>query len=481
MKTFSTILIVLIALSFHGKAHEIHNAAATGDLEKVIFLLTNNENLLNIKDRNGMTALHHAIESGNNNISVYLIENGADLDIKDEKYEATPLHYAAAKGNLEITEIIIDKNEGTLEERDKYQKTALLIACENGQALVVKFLLDSGADIKARDQLGLTPLMSACSGMNMGVVELLVNRGVSINDFTIYQNKEYTALTIAALYGFKEMVNYLIELKAGIPESVLDLTLRSAVQRDLIPLFEYIQEKGLEIGGASLEKQQELIYLASASGSEEIFKALMRNGFDALKKDRYGWTVLHHAASRNKSDMIEFLVKDVGIEMNTRSKRGETAYNVANFLYHNEATEILQTLRVDSSEVQFPEIVGPYMGQKTPGDTPEMFMPGIVSGPYRAHGTVAFSPDGKEAYWSDMIPGQQSVMEMKMINNQWTPPERSIMWKDPSISPDGNTLIYISNQPLNDNDPGGKENYWYMDRTEKGWTDPRPMDTIINK
>jgi Tol biopolymer transport system component len=67
-----------------------------------------------------------------------------------------------------------------------------------------------------------------------------------------------------------------------------------------------------------------------------------------------------------------------------------------------------------------------------------------------------------------------------MTDGLWTAPERSIMWKDPYISPDGNKLVYISRDPIDENDPGGKENYWYMDRTDTGWTDPRPMDMTVN-
>lgn len=479
MKTFLTIAILLLTFN-NGNTDEIHDAAKNGELKKVILLLENDANLLNVRDKQGMTPLHHAIDAGNSDISVYLIEGGADLNIKDRKFGGTPMHYAAAKGNLQIARILIDRNNATLEERDVQQKTALLIACENGQPQMVKYLLDCGVDINVRDHLGLTPLMSACSGWNMEVARILVASGVNINDITIYQNKEYTALTVAALYGFKELVDYLILLKADIPESLQELTLRYAVQGDHILLFEYVQEKGLEIGGDAKEKQQELIYLASAVGSEGIFKSLVQKGFDPFKKDLYGWTVLHHAASRNNLNMIEFLLEEKDLDMNAKSLRGETAYNVAGFLGYNETVQYLQTKDAEISGPKFPEIIGPYMGQTPPEETPKMFMPGIVSGPYSAHGTVVFSPDGKEAYWSDMIPGSQCVLEMKMINNQWTYPEKSIMWKDPSISPDGNKLIYISNQPLHDNDPGSKENYWYMDRTESGWTDPRPMDTTIN-
>jgi len=475
------ILIALLLLIINNtEAEKIHDAVKNGDMKKVQILLANDANLLNAKDKKGMAPLHLAIEAGHDNISFYLIENGADVSIKDGTYGATPLHYASAKGNLEIARVLVEKNRSLLEEGDQRQKTPLLTACENGHPRMVKYLLDCGANIHARDQLGLTPLMGACEGWNMEIVRMLVAKGVDINDFALYQGRQYTALTVAALYGFREMVDYLIELKAKIHESVRELTLQYAVQGDNIHLFEYVREKGLDIVNCKKEKHQDLLYMASAAGSIEIYKLLNQLGFDPYKQDRYGWTVLHHAASRGNNDMIEFLLDEEGADINDRSLRGETAYNVADFLGHDKTVQFLRTAGVDTAGAQFPKISGLYMGQEPPEDFPEMFMPGIVSGPYRAHGTVVFSPDGKEAYWSDMIPGSQSVLEMKMINDQWTFPVRSIMWKDPSISPDGGRLIYISREPVHENDPGGKENYWYMDRTDSGWTEPKPMDTIIN-
>jgi len=479
MKTLIAIAMTCMAI-IQTSADEIHLAVQNGELTQIKMLLEQDKNLLNAKDDHGMAPLHIAIDIGNNDVIRYLIDQGADLSLKDDIYGATPLYYATVKGNTEIAELLIEKNRTVLEAKDHRQKTSLLAACEHGHPQMVELLLNYGADINARDILGQTPLMSACASWNMEVVKLLVDKGVNINDITRYQDREYTVLTIAAMYRFREMVDYLIDLKAEIPTSVLELTLQYAVRGDHSRLFDYVQEKGLNLVNENKDKHQELIYMASVAGSTDIFSQLVELGFDPLKPDQYGWTSLHHAASYGKKEMIQFLLNK-GVALNTRSTRGETAYNIADFLGREEIINYLQKVGADTSGVQFPVITGKYMGQKPPADSPKMFMPGIVSGPYRAHGTVVFSPDGTEAYWSDMIPASQGGLEMKMINNQWTFPAKSIMWKDPSISPNGNRLIYISKESIDENDPGGKENYWYMDRTSTGWTKPKPVDRIINK
>ena len=46
----------------------------------------------------------------------------------------------------------------------------------------------------------------------------------------------------------------------------------------------------------------------------------------------------------------------------------------------------------------FPVHKGPYLGQKPPGMTPEVFAPGIISTEHKEHSTLAFSPDGTEIF-----------------------------------------------------------------------------------
>ena len=471
-------LFLLFTLST-ASAGDIHDAVKSGDLEKVKILLEKNRELLNKLDKDGMAPLHRAIEAGKNDIARYLIEQGADINLKDKENDS-PLHYVAIVGNLEIAKLLLARDVTSVNEGDNHQMTPLHLACERGHLDIITLLLDSGADIDARDRLGRNALMCACASRSMAVVETLIQRGADINFRVMYNNKEYTVLTLAALYGFKDFVDYLIEKEVYLPESIRALTLQYAVQRDYLNLYEYVQKMGLNIS-ADRDRYQDLLYMASAAGSKRIIESLIGNGYDITGADRNGWTPLHHAASAGKIEMMEYFIGK-GLNKNARSKRGETAYNVTEFFDLTDAADYLAQIGADTSEPQFPEITGPYMGQKPPGDRPEMFMPGVVSGPYRAHGTITFSPDGKEVYWADMVRTRtgSAVFGMEMVGNLWTYPKLSIMWKDPSFSPDGKRLFFISREPLKEGEEGGKENYWYMDRTASGWSRPKPLGDAVN-
>lgn len=473
--TVSLFLICYICVS-PGWADEIHDAAASGNLELVKQLLRNNSDLLNQRDVKTRTPLQYALINRQTEIARYLIEQNADVNLKD-KDDDSPLHYTGIFGNLEIAELLLAKGATSLNEGNNRQMTPLHFACERGHADVVEFLLNAGADMNARDGMGRNAFLCACAGRNMATIELLLARGADINERVVQGGKEYTTLAVATIYGFRDLVDYLIDAQAELTESVLKTTLENAIRRDYYRLFEYVQQKGLDLAGKQ-DEYVDLVHLASEAGSNRIVDALDSLGYSIHRANRFGWTPLHSAVLSGQTSMLEYLAGQ-GLDLNARSAKGETAYNLAEFFNLPEITAFLKGLGVDTSAAQFPLLEGPFMGQKPPAKVPEEFLPGIVSGPYRAHGTVTFTPDGKEAYWSDMIPGSQTVFGLKLVGDRWIPQE-SIMWKDPIFTPDGNRLIYISRKPLREGDPGGKENYWTMVRTATGWSEPEPLSDVVN-
>ena len=49
-----------------------------------------------------------------------------------------------------------------------------------------------------------------------------------------------------------------------------------------------------------------------------------------------------------------------------------------------------------SQQSDFPKLTGPYLGQKPPGMTPEIFVPGIILVERYNHSPVLINPDGSE-------------------------------------------------------------------------------------
>lgn len=96
-----------------------------------------------------------------------------------------------------------------------------------------------------------------------------------------------------------------------------------------------------------------------------------------------------------------------------------------------------------------PVLRGPYLGQKPPGMTPEIFAPGIISiKNHRDYGGT-FSPDGKWFFFTRGAGGEnkESIMFCQLEETGWTAPEYAFnSGKDsqgePNFSPDGNQLLF---------------------------------------
>jgi Tol biopolymer transport system component len=72
-------------------------------------------------------------------------------------------------------------------------------------------------------------------------------------------------------------------------------------------------------------------------------------------------------------------------------------------------------------------------------------------------------------------------MMMKMIGTKWTYPEKSsVMEGEPFFSPNGKKLYFISRKSLENEDNGGKERIWCMDKTSTGWSKAKPLDETVN-
>jgi dipeptidyl aminopeptidase/acylaminoacyl peptidase len=130
---------------------------------------------------------------------------------------------------------------------------------------------------------------------------------------------------------------------------------------------------------------------------------------------------------------------------------------------------------------------GPYLGQKPPGMTPEIFAPGIIS---KEGDQVAllYAPDGSEIIYSEREPASNKMNILSMKNNGgiWSEPailafSKNYINNEPALSPDGKKLFFVSNRPIGKNTEASKTpDIWVTEKINGQWAQPKNIGAPIN-
>ena len=135
----------------------------------------------------------------------------------------------------------------------------------------------------------------------------------------------------------------------------------------------------------------------------------------------------------------------------------------------------------------FPVLEGPYMGQKPPGKTAELFAPGIISTLEMAEMCAAFTKDGKEFYYNAQYKNRWTIFLTKEINGEWSKPKPLAFTsgntdRDFTMSPDGMKIYFGSNRPHEKNEGPLSALDIYMTERSEGmqWSDPKNIGMVVN-
>jgi len=174
---------------FHSTTHQIDTvdstgrtplswASARGDITSVQKLLHHGANP-NIASDCGMSSLHYAVRPISYRCIIPLLASGAKVDARTNWLQ-TPLHHAAAyKDDPRFLEALIDSG-ADVNARDRDGNTPLGCAALSNHATSAAFLLTHGVNIDSQDLKGWTALLDAVDTNNHGVLRLLLRHGADI-------------------------------------------------------------------------------------------------------------------------------------------------------------------------------------------------------------------------------------------------------------------------------------------------------------
>ena len=133
----------------------------------------------------------------------------------------------------------------------------------------------------------------------------------------------------------------------------------------------------------------------------------------------------------------------------------------------------------------------PYLGQKPPGMTPELFAPDIIATGYYER-DITISPDGTEIFYGILTGRHVTILYTRLEDGKWSEPEipqfacnSQYFFLEPCFSPDGKTVYFLSTKP-----PDGKEpkpgwayqNIWASDKKSNGtWGEIYNPDSAFNR
>ncbi len=266
----------------------------------------------------------------------------------------TAMHWAAHHDDLETAKLLVAAG-ANVKAANRYGVTPLSLACRNGNEAMVKLLLDAGADPNAKLRGDETPLMTAARTGKPGPVKALLSRGADVN---AREHRGQTALMWASAEGHSEVVDVL--LKAGadfrtpLPSGFTPLCFavregRTDVVRILLKAGADVNEamQPRKTAGRAPARGTTPLILAVENGHFELAVALLEAGADP-NDQRSGFTVMHTLTwvrKPNRGDeesgdpaptgsgnltslqLVEKLVEH-GADVNARLKRGASGRGV---------------------------------------------------------------------------------------------------------------------------------------------------------
>ena len=203
------------------------------DVEKVISLIKENPEILDVKDTNGSSGLmiiaysgfeqafdqaiklkqsftfHEAIVCGKiNNVEAYLEEKHATLVNSYSSDGFSPLSLAAFFNQTEIAkQLLAFGADPNIAATNPSKVNALHAATAKENLKLCKLFIENGADINAVQMQNVTALHSAVHRGNLELIKLLIENGASID---LKMDNGDTALLIAQREGHKRIAEYIL-------------------------------------------------------------------------------------------------------------------------------------------------------------------------------------------------------------------------------------------------------------------------------
>ena len=344
--------------------------AACGDCRKeVIQTIINHGTDINTRDKNNRTALMIACQKGKRDAIKVLLNAGADLNFAD----VSVLMKTCDEENVHIINVLLNAGADP-KMADDNGDTWIHYAAYWNCCKEYLWSIDHGADVNAKNNANLTPLMIACEKGNIDTINVLLNAGADTNiadcegatciHYAVYAdcstdvlqeiichsacvnatNKyNQTALILGYVNGNHDAINVL--LKAGaypnIADNDGDTCLHVAVTEDCSKeVLQALINRGADVNATNKTNATPLM-IACKKASMESINVLLNAGADPNISGTSCFRCLHDAVTLgHKKEILQVLINH-GADVNAANTNNETVLMTACWIKNIDAINLL--------------------------------------------------------------------------------------------------------------------------------------------
>lgn len=318
-------------LSFNADASEkdmfgdtvLHVATMADVKTDILQLLVSHGAPVNERNKQGVTPFSLAIEKNNMPHVVFYARAGGDINAEDMEGN-TPLTRALESPSIEMLQTLITPQN--VLSKDSSGNTPLHIAIlKDAPFEYIQYLVESGADVNARNKNGDSVLYLAVKKNSRSVGELLLSKNA---DIFATNTDNFSPLRIALAQG-GEVQDWLITSQTlNMTDGAGNTPLHYAAEWNLEDALLGLIQKGANINAVNSNGESAL-FAAVKADSTKIINILVENGIvtdtrSNLTRDHLGNTPLHYAVKWNSLNAARSVIS-LGFDVNAQNLSGKTA------------------------------------------------------------------------------------------------------------------------------------------------------------
>lgn len=347
----------------------LHVATMNKSNTNVLKLLVDHGAPVNERNKQGVTPLTLAIEHNLKEHVVFYAQNGADINAEDMNGN-TPLIKSLENSSPEMIQTLV--NSKNVLSKDSAGNTPLHIAIlKDAPFEYIKYIVDSGADVNARNKNGDSVLYLSVIKNKKEVGDLLLSKGADI----FATNTENNSPLRIALTNEGDIQDWLITSQTlNTTDGSGNTPLHYAAEWKLDNAVISLIQKGANVNAINSNGESAL-FSAVKADSPSIISILVENGIitdtrSNLTRDYLGNTPLHSAVRWNALNAAQSIIS-LGFDVNAQNLSGKTALSdtcrsdkkeMANLLIENganvNATDVTgRTILIDAVQAMNEEMI----------------------------------------------------------------------------------------------------------------------------